>query len=220
MKKLFTYFMLWLTAVSNNVAFEPLDVIEYDVTNDYYNGSLHEQVDYAKIYEDYVGGGNGSENCRLARHVPENLSSQVTGVGSNFYWFVLGKDFPSKKKMRKDDAVKLGCTDSNNIIIAPSKCVIKTNAEKSEYGTTMTIVVGDDLYTVEFTNMDRWFCCLKRDASEKAGKTGFTHSSNAYNYVLERGDILGVGTPDTKVRVYRGSDTTTPVTLQDFYNGL
>lgn len=220
MKKLFTYLMLWLTALFAGTDFIPAGSVPY--SGDYYNGSDHSETDYQQLYSSYVDGQNDkTKTCRTGLRYTEDSSVYVPKGPSGYMWFIYSQEenqsFPTDSTlMDTKDEVLLGCTEGQ-IIVAPAYCTVITDAGVSDQGTYMQVVVGEDKYTITFTNLERWFCCLERAADEK-GEKGFTHQSNAKGVTLDQGCILGVATDNTTVRIQKGTGSYGEViSLNEFY---
>ncbi len=221
MKKLFTYLMLWLTAVSSDVTFTPAGEVPFTSTDSYYNGHNHEEVDYRENYASYIDSAEYADSsCKIGVRYTEDEAISVPESVQGFKWMLYSanpnQEFPELPTDASESL--LGAADGQ-IIIAPGFCKIITDASASENGTKMTIEVGDGAYTITFKNMERWYCCLDRPDTEK-GDVGFTHTSNARGVELHKGDILGKATTNTSVIIQKGTSAAgKTISLKEFYTG-
>ena len=221
MKKLITYLMLWLTALSADVSFMPAGEIPFTSTDNYYNGHNHSETDYQAKYSSYIDGDSANNSgCVLSILQTQDDAINVPVSSMGWKWILYSSvenqslpDLPKKAK-----AVKLKATDGQTLI-APGTCTVVTDASQSKYGTYMQLEVGEGEYTITLENMDCWFCCYNRDVSEKGDK-GFTHSSNAKGVKLHQGDIIGRATTNTTILIQKGTSASgKKISLKEFYTG-
>ena len=221
MKKLFTYLMLWLTAVSADVTFTPAGDVPFTSTDNYYNGHNHEETNYQETYASYIDDASKSDSsCWTSIRYTEDDAVNVPTSTQGWKWMLYSSDSNQEFPELSTDAetTLLGATDGQ-IIIAPGTCTVITDAAESKYGTYMQVEVGDGAYTITFDNMERWFCCFGRNIDEK-NDIGFTHSSNAKGVKLRQGNIIGAATPDTTVTIQKGTSASGRViSLKEFYTG-
>lgn len=211
MKKILTLLVLLITSVFNNLSFVEVDDMPF--TTDYYNGSIHDSTDYRYIYNRFIQNSDYmNDHCDITPVTPDDLNTRAISNNSR-YWFILEQTQAPYEYIKENTKTKMFKQTAGLTIIAPDECTVMSSASTSQRGTRMTLMCG--AYTIELTDMSRWYCCANREPSVKDEPTHiFTHTADAKGTVLKKGQIIGYTSGATKVTIKRDNKV---IKLYDFY---
>ncbi len=213
MKKLLTLLMLLITSTFNNLSFTEVDDMPF--TTEYYNGSVHDKTDYRKLYNKFIQNSDYmNDHCDTTPVLGEDFDKNKRSMSNNSRcWFILEQELSPSEYFKDNTKTKMFKKEAGLTIIAPDKCTIMSSASTSQRGTRMTLLCGD--YTIELTDMGRWYCCANREPSVKDDPTHlFSHTADAKGTELLMGQVIGYTSAATKVTIKKDNKA---VALSDFY---
>lgn len=160
-------------------------------------------VEYAEDAYRNMTGGNLSitQKCRNSTF----KCSNSTGIRNSKFWIISGEDFPVD--------YSLGFTEGD-YIVAPRNCqLLNSNTDVNKDGTIDIIIRVDGDTTIQFKNVESWWCHIGRNGSEHTevyGASGTFSSINA-------GYVLGVAKLKTTVSINRNGSA---ISLKEYYEGI
>lgn len=117
-----------------------------------------------------------------------------------------------------DAYVKSGMFLNDQYIIAPFKCTLESKSiSGSVTSMTLRCDVGANTYRIKIYNMKCWYCDINR-----TGDYTFHTSDEQCGKTFSQGNVLGVATPETYVKITPINSAGTAIghcSMLQFYNG-
>ena len=223
MKKLLSMLLALFMSMSNNVDYQAQGDVPY-AAGSYYTIEEGQAPDYRSIYGSQVVASREIA-CKPIPWKGACKSVNYTDGAQhvNAYWLA-SSDSKNYADLSDDYTYTF---DKECQIIIPYTGTLLSASGTSD-GTSMVVKceVNDDSYQLHITGMDRWWCCMGRNETQKVtnsyGELVWEHTCRELQGTsFNQGQVLGRSIAgETKVKIFKYVDgkATVACTLKDFYN--
>lgn len=212
MKKMIALLLSLLYSMFSNVEYQPVDDVPFDYQG-YYIITDTQAPDYRALYS--TGAVLSlSDSCFNTQVAVDNLVTIQSEQNTDNYAY-----WVAPVEVSLNDIANFGTMytfEEDTEVAIPRKATIVTHAYASNSGHYMELVTLDGNYRFVFNNLERWYCCRTREATEN-----WEHTIDVFGTDLSDGNLVGYATPETTFQVQKLNQETglfEVIDLYSFYN--
>ena len=221
MKKLLAWLLAFLTATTSNVEFVRQDNEHFYAPDNYFklNTELAEP-DYRTQNIVEASTFSTAKAC-LYYNTTSGSAKKITGVNRTAYWFEDGVAMAYKDLSATEKSFTFSVS---GLIIAPfdMTCVTPSDVVQNDWPSmSLECKLGGDTYIITISDMECWFCDLKRtlpriDSTDPTSQVVLSHDYSEKQHSFKQGQVLGRAVMDqTTVTITTKSGS--GVSIHDFY---
>ena len=227
MKKIFSMFMTFIMALSNNLSFQQVPDKPFATAGGsaeyYYTIPEVDEPDYRRMYTDDVAVASNNYWCKDRLYSSNgtwvNYDEEdvpYNGDSGKGFWLVDGETINYSDISNQGNAtINPKSASGRYYIIAPYSVQVATSSKTNDgRSITLTCVRGSSTYTIVISEIIGWWCCAgKTDLPAKHDLT-----KDLIGTTVSAGQVIAVADSNKSVRVTitKGGNY---VSLRDFYAG-